>query len=102
MEKNIEITLLYDQYKKLLTDNMRDIFELYYYSDLSLREIGENKKISYQAAHDTVKKVENLLKEYEEKLNIYEMKKDIDILIDNLKEDSVKNKEIDKIMKKYR
>ena len=68
MEKNIELTLMYETYKKLLTTNMQEIFELYYYSDLSLREIGEEKHISYQAVNDTLKKAEKLLYEYEEKL----------------------------------
>ena len=102
MEKNIECTLLYEQYKSLLTDRMREIFELYYYSDLSLREIGENKNISYQAVRDTVKKVENLLFEYENKLKIGNIKKDILYLLDYLEKNSVNNKEIDKIAKKYR
>lgn len=68
MEKNIELTFLYDIYGKLLTDKQKEIFELYYLSDLSLREIAENKQISYQAVRDSIKSSENMLKEFE--LNI--------------------------------
>ena len=45
MEENIEITLLYDIYGKLLTAKQQEIFESYYLYNLSLREIDENKNI---------------------------------------------------------
>ena len=74
----------------------REIFELYYYSDLSLREIAENRNISYQAVNDCVRKVKKQLLEYEENIKAMEMKQDILTLIQN------NNKEIDKIARKYR
>lgn len=77
MEKQIDRGMLYETYKSLLTKNMQDIFEQYYYSDLSLREIGANKNISYQAVRDTVKKVEKQIEEYELKLRLHEIKKEI-------------------------
>lgn len=89
MEKNIELTLIYEAYKSLLTENMRSIFEMYYNMDLSLREIGEEKHISYQAVNDTLKKVEKLLKEYESKLHIARMKKLIVDINNNLDNDNL-------------
>lgn len=77
MEKQIDKVILYETYKSLLTKNMQDVFEQYYYSDLSLREIGENKKVSHQAIRDTVKKVEKQINEYESKLRLYEIKKEL-------------------------
>ena len=78
---------------------MQDIFEQYYYSDLSLREIASNKNISYQAVNDTLKKACKQLLEYEKSIKAFEMKKDLIFLIENV---SSKNIEIDKIAKKYR
>ena len=46
MDKNLKLISLYEIYNSMLTKRMREIFELYYYSDLSLREIEENKSIS--------------------------------------------------------
>lgn len=99
MEKNIELTLMYETYKKLLTANMQDVFEMYYYSDLSLREIGEEKHISYQAVNDTLKKVEKQLYEYEEKLRYSEVKSKIAKLNVLLEKENVGLNEVKKIIK---
>jgi len=98
MEKNLEFTQLYEIYGEMLTARMQDIFEQYYYSDLSLREIAANNNISYQAVNDSIKKSQKQLLEYENKIKALEMKKDILFLIENSKN----SKEIDKITEKYR
>ena len=36
----MEIVLLYDYYGELLTDRQKECFEMRYYQDLSLGEIG--------------------------------------------------------------
>ena len=99
MDKNLELISLYEIYNSMLTKRMREIFELYYYSDLSLREIAENKNISYQAVSDCIKKVTKQLFEYEENIKAMEMKQDILVLIEN---SDTNNKEIDKVARKYR
>ena len=43
-------------------------------SNLSLREIADNKKISYQAVRDSIKSSEKMLEEYEEKIGMYSLK----------------------------
>lgn len=75
MEKKLDISFLYEIYKELLTEKMRNIFEDYYYLDLSLREIGENRGISHQAVRDSIKKTEKQLLEYESKLRVMKLKK---------------------------
>mgnify|MGYP002519331702 CR=1 FL=1 len=42
----IDMILLYDYYGDLLTDRQRECFEMRYYQDLSLGEIGEELGIS--------------------------------------------------------
>ncbi len=74
MEKNVQIGILLDIYGKLLTEKQRKLLEDYYNNDLSLSEIAENEKITRQAVRDNLKKGENNLFEYEEKLEM--MKKD--------------------------
>lgn len=98
MEKNLEYIQLYEIYGQMLTARMQDIFEQYYYSDLSLREIAANNNISYQAVNDSIKKSEKQLLEYEKNIKALEMKQDVLFLIENSKN----SEEIDKIAKKYR
>ena len=70
MEKNVQISMLLEIYGKLLTKTQYDFLDDYYNSDLSLSEIAENREITRQAARDNIKKGENKLFEYEEKLKI--------------------------------
>lgn len=69
-KKVVEISMLYDFYEPLLTDRQREIMRLYFEDDYSLGEIGDNMNISRQAVHDTIKKAEKSLHEYEEKLGL--------------------------------
>ena len=64
------INSLMPYYLKLLTDRQQEIMKLYFYEDLSLTEIAENLGISRNGVYDTLKKAENSLKEYEDKLQL--------------------------------
>ena len=94
--KDLSIALLLDVYGDLLTDRQQRIARDYFYDDLSLSEISENEDISRQGAHEIIKRTEQLLLFYEEKLHyskiMYDLKeaadkKDIDTIytiIENL------------------
>lgn len=62
-----ELILLYDYYGDLLTDRQRECFELRYYQDFSLGEIGQELSISRQGVFDNLSRTEALLKKMEEK-----------------------------------
>ena len=68
MEKKVEVSLLLDFYKGLLTERQSEMMELYYNEDLSLSEIAENEGITRQGVRDAIKRAETLLFEMEEKL----------------------------------
>lgn len=70
MENNVKISILLEIYGNLLTEKQRALLENYYNNDLSLSEIAENEQITRQAVRDNLKKGENKLFEYEEKLGI--------------------------------
>ena len=70
MEKVVWISLLYDFYGQLLTEKQQEFIELYYGDDLSLAEIASICNVTRQAVHDTIKRAEKILNNYEEKLGL--------------------------------
>ena len=72
MEKIARQGLLYDFYGALLTAHQRNVYEDVVLYDLSLSEIAAERGISRQGVHDTLKKAERALHEYEEKLGLVE------------------------------
>lgn len=70
IEKVVEIGILFENYKNLLTEKQREIISLYYEENYSLGEISENLNVSRQGVYDTLKRSEKILKEYENKLNL--------------------------------
>ena len=81
VQKKHYYNCLYGFYGKLLTDKQQQIFELSYYQDWSLAEIAEELHISRNAVFDTLKKVENLLEGFEEKLALYAKDKSLQELL---------------------
>lgn len=70
MKEFHKINLLYDFYGSLLTERQQNFIELYYGEDLSLGEIAEQYDVTRQAVHDTLKRAEQTLVNYEDKLGL--------------------------------
>lgn len=96
MEKIVESALLYDFYGDLLTAHQKDIYEGYIQEDLSISELALSSGISRQGVFDLVKRVEGLLRVYEEKLHLVEKFLDIKAKVEeiNNSEDISKAKRI--------
>lgn len=77
LSKKEHIIGLYDVYKELLTDKQRDYFESYYFEDMSLSEISSINNVSRNAVFSSLKQIENILSNYEEKISL---KKKLDCL----------------------
>ena len=81
----LRTALLYDFYSELLTEKQQQVFELYYFNDLSLNEIAEEMEVTAQAVSDLLKRTAKHLENYEEKLNLVdkglEVQKSIEALI---------------------
>lgn len=71
MEKNIEVSLLFDFYGELLKPSGKQAVDLYYNSDLSLAEIAAQTGITRQGVRDSIKRCEQQLFEYEKKLGMF-------------------------------
>ena len=69
-EKNLNIGFLLDFYGDVLKDKRRDALDFYYNNDMSLSEIAEEMGISRQGVRDCIKKAEEELLFYEEKLGL--------------------------------
>ncbi|WBW94807.1 putative DNA-binding protein [Oceanirhabdus sp. W0125-5] len=80
MDKRFEISFLLDCYGALLTENQKNVMELYYNADLSLAEIAENTGKSRQAVHDLIKRSEKTLYDYESKLSYLNKRLSVDKL----------------------
>lgn len=72
MAKELKFVMLLDCYGDLLTEHQKSVMELYYCEDLSLAEIGNPMGITRQAVRDIIKRTENILLNYEEKLGFAE------------------------------
>jgi predicted DNA-binding protein YlxM (UPF0122 family) len=74
LEKKEQLNELFDVYQTLLTDKQIEYFKYYYQEDYSLQEISELLDVSRNAIFDQLKKVEQHLFSYEEKLKLLEKK----------------------------
>lgn len=70
MQDNLQISLLYDFYGPLLSDNMQQAVELYYNDDLSLSEVADIMGISRQGVRDTLSRAVKKLEDFESKLSL--------------------------------
>ncbi len=104
MEKNVKVSILLDIYGKMLTEKQYKLLDDYYNNDLSLSEIAENERITRQAVRDNLKKGENKLSQFEEKLlfmkKTLEKEEQISKILNELTkiESSSSDKEISKIL----
>lgn len=97
MEKNIEISILSQIYKDILTEKQFEILDQYYNNDYSLSEIAENYNITRQAVSDNIKNGESKLYDLENKLGIMKknekQQKIIEDIITKLDNLEIKDKE---------
>ena len=94
MEEDIKFGMLYDIYGKLLTKKQQEIVEEYFLYNLSLREIAENKNISYQAVRDSITKSKLLLEEYENAIGMKNLQMNVNKVKDMCLGDKPLNKKL--------
>lgn len=71
-EKDLKQGYLLDFYGDILTDRKKEVLDMYYNEDFSLAEIAEQIGISRQGVRDIIKKAEEELNFFEEKLGLAE------------------------------
>lgn len=70
LEKTNRINLLFAFYERLLTDKQQTFLKYYFHDDFSLGEIAAEFDISRQAVYEHIKRAEQVLENYEEKLGL--------------------------------
>lgn len=88
--EDVYIVTLYDYYGSLLTEKQQKYFEDYYFLNLSLQEIAEEFAISRNAVHKTIISIVDKLNFYENKLNLYKNREKINKLLENIKDEKIK------------
>ena len=71
-EKDLKVTALYDLYAPLFSEKKREAFEMYYFEDLSLKEISEHTGTTRQGIRDLIVRTGEELHAYEASLGLYE------------------------------
>jgi predicted DNA-binding protein YlxM (UPF0122 family) len=61
---------LFERYATLLTEQQRDVLELYLRSDWSLSEISRSRDTSRAAVHDLVRRAAQSMEDYEARLGL--------------------------------
>ena len=70
MDKNLEISLLFDFYGQMLTDTQQEAVNLYYNDDLSLKETADILSMSRQGVRDALERAKKSLYSFEENLGL--------------------------------
>ncbi len=68
--KDLSVAYLLDFYGDVLSDRKRAVLDDYYNNDLSLSEIAQDLGISRQGVRELIKKAEEELNFYEQKLHL--------------------------------
>ncbi len=72
LDKNLEISLLFDFYGVMLSDTQQQAVSLYYNDDLSLKETADILSMSRQGVRDALSRAKKSLYTFEENLKLCE------------------------------
>ncbi len=89
MDKLVKRAVLFDHYGDLLNEKQKRIVEYTVSDDMSLSEIGEEEGITRQAASDLLKRADDRLLEFEEKLGMIKKTENIRACIGRIRESGV-------------
>lgn len=85
-EKNMRLAYLLDFYGDALDEHTRNIMQAYYEDDLSLAEIANGENISRQGVRHIIKKGEEELEFFENKLGLAEHAKNLKAATEKLEQ----------------
>lgn len=84
LEKTTRMNILFDRYGMLLSEKQQRYMQLYYLDDLSLSEIAEEVAVSRQAVYDQIRRAEEQLELFEERLQLLSKTESREALIEQI------------------
>ena len=96
-EKDLGLLPHFDVYGAMLGEQKQKMFELYYGDDLSLSEIAEEMNISRQGVRESLKKCEEQLLDFEDKLGFAKKISSLEKNISSLEELDLSGEEREKL-----
>ena len=99
IEKTIRYTKLFNLYGSLLSDAQKEILSDYFFADLSISEISENRDISRAAVEDALSKGTKKLDYYEENLKSLAKQEKLRAKLEELERICDDKEEIDMVKK---
>ena len=97
LEEVLEVSVLLNYYKNLLTDKQKDYLIEHLEEDMSLSEIAKKHEVTRQAVYDNIKRGVKILHEYEDKIGFYKKECEIEESLEKLKKD-LTAENVDKIL----
>ena len=85
---------LYFLYKDFLTKNQQEIYEMYYFEDMSIVEIGEIKNKTKTAIFKTINTIDNKLYKIEKNIKLNAKKQALSNKVNKLNISNKEKKEI--------
>ncbi|MFV0274983.1 MAG: hypothetical protein ACK5HL_01945 [Bacilli bacterium] len=80
MEKELELTILFDIYEGILSSKQKIYFKEYYFENNSLSEISENLNVSKNAVSKSLAKTSKDLYYFENQLKLMEKNKLLEMI----------------------
>ena len=92
MEEVVIYTKLFDCYGELLTEKEQEVFQDYYFENLSMQEIADNNRVTKSAVHKTLQSAIEKLDLYEKKLGINRKNDILNSILEYDEIEEIKNK----------
>jgi len=87
LDEFLEISLLLDYYKDLLSDKQKEYMLEHFEKDLSLSEIAKSHNVSRQAVYDNIRRGMKILRDYEKKIGFCQREREFTDSLEELRKD---------------
>jgi len=99
LDEFLEVSVLLDYYKNLLSDKQKQYMLEHFEDDLSLSEIAKSHGVSRQAVYDNIRRGIKILRDYEGKIGFCQREREYADSLEELRKDFTLTK-LDEIIDK--
>lgn len=87
LDEFLEVSVLLDYYKNLLSDKQKEYMLEHFEEDYSLSEIAKGHGVSRQAVYDNIRRGVKILRTYEEKIGFCQREREFTDSLEELRKD---------------